>query len=484
MSKPVKVVEPKQTKMTATEILATVETNPYTVIRASVRAGYAVQRLRIQLGNRICAAYRKNTGLASSDKEEEIAEASIILKELRNNYNKIMDGLQELPSAKKFLSSNMAVGLITDYSELLLMEKYVELEQMENKIFNKDLDKILDKFPVYTEFLAKVNGCGPAISAILISEIDISKATYASSLFAYSGLDVVDINNKGEPDGRGRGKFTEHMVEKHCINEFGEDKTYMGLSHKRFLKTKLVGILGPSFLKCNKTLLDGMPSNSKDRLALAISMGFDFEKYSKSTKLKALVNEHLNKNGHTVVVVPSEYGQIYYDYKNRQIQRNNINQGIHDQLTVKQEKITSKKKQTPSDKEELAEIEGILKLNPVISDKHIHNRAIRYCVKRFLIDYYYVARTFAGLPVTEEYAVRVLKHNHLGVHVPIPELVKRLTNDSKLLQLCKTKEISPGVFDNSNTVDMTAVKKAVKRVGKVASILAGQGTDINTVIGL
>lgn len=46
------------------------------------------------------------------------------------------------------------------------------------------------------------------------------------------------------------------------------------------------------------------------------------------------------------------------------------------------------------------------------TDAHRHNMAIRYMVKRFLVDLYYHWRTLEGLPVTEEYSVRKLGMQH------------------------------------------------------------------------
>lgn len=152
------------------------------------------------------------------------------------------------------------------------------------------------------------------MSGVIISEIDISKCKYASSLWMYSGLDVAS-------DGAGRSKKKEHLVEFSYIDREGKEQTKLGITFNPFLKTKLVGVLGPSFLRSGN------------------------EKYT----------------------------ECYYNYKNRL-----ENHPLHKEKT---------------------------KL-------HRHNMAIRYMVKRFLVDLYYDWRTLEGLPVEKEYSEGKLGMKH------------------------------------------------------------------------
>lgn len=343
---------------------------PQTRIRAMVRGAYALQQLRIQMGNRIVAAFRKNTGLESSRPEEDDPIAKKIFSELRDNYDKIMDGLVDLPSAKKFRSENMQIGLIKDYSELLLMNQYVELEQREETVFKKHLPNLLSEFPIWTEYLEKVEGCGTAMAAVIISEIDIHKASYSSSLWAYAGLDTVVTNNIGEEDGRGRGRHKEHLVPKQAEDKDGNITEFQGLSFKPFLKTKLLGVLGGAFLKRTKTFVDGDRMSGAERTKLATNYGF---KPKGTTDIPKQVLKCLADNGHDITVRYSEFGQMYHSYKNRI-----INMEKH-------------KNKTPG---------------------HIHAMANRFMIKRFLCKLYAEWRRLEGLPVVEEYAVRVLGHVH------------------------------------------------------------------------
>ena len=79
------------------------------------------------------------------------------------------------------------------------------------------------------------------MSAVVISQFDIHKAEYPSSLHAYAGLDVVN--------GKGRSRQKEHLVDQTYLDAQGKEQTKKGISFNPFVKTKLVGVLGSSFIK-------------------------------------------------------------------------------------------------------------------------------------------------------------------------------------------------------------------------------------------
>lgn len=121
------------------------------------------------------------------------------------------------------------------------MSQYLDLERAETAQFTR-LSDALEEMPIYTEFLSKVRGIGPAMAGVIVSEIDIKKAQYVSSIWRYAGLDV-------GPDGRGRSKRKEHLVKIKYTNAAGEEAERDGITYNPWLKTKLVGVLGTSFLR-------------------------------------------------------------------------------------------------------------------------------------------------------------------------------------------------------------------------------------------
>ena len=213
------------------------------LLRAMVRGTYDIQEIRIQMGNRLVGNFKVKLGITPGMKEEDLTDKKkqSILSVLRREYKRITDGVIELnPDGD---------GIISTKSEMILVGHYVDLASQEERQF-RGLNKILVDFPIWNEYLQDVRGIGPAIAGILISEIDISKARYPSSLWAYSGLDVAtDPQRAHNPDGKGRSRRKEHLTTVKYVNKDGEEKTRDSITFNPLLKTKLLGVLGPSFLR-------------------------------------------------------------------------------------------------------------------------------------------------------------------------------------------------------------------------------------------
>ena len=214
------------------------------------------------MGNRLCAQFKAKLGGKPSKKEEETIdeEGRGLIDDLKARFKKLTEGVvgkEGLPSKRKWKGD----GLITDYSEAVLIDNYIALERNEATQFRR-LESVLDDFPVYTEFLKGVRGCGPAMSGVVIGEIDIAKAQYPSSLWAYAGLDVV-VNGD---ESRGRSRRKEHLREVDYIDKDGKPAKRVGITFNPFLKTKLTGVLGPCLIKASSEPYRGIYNGYKARL--------------------------------------------------------------------------------------------------------------------------------------------------------------------------------------------------------------------------
>lgn len=311
------------------------------VIRTAVRGTYDVQKLRIQMGNRIVGNFKAKLGQEPGKAEETLDEESKALLAKIRGANKLVatGAVVELEKAKKkeekvaefihalidkhyaamspdgMVSKKKFVGnpVISDYTEYALITEYKELEAFEAKHF-RILGKLLEDYPIWNEYLSKVRGIGPAMAGVIISEINIAEAKYPSSIWMYAGLDVA-------PDGKGRSRRKEHLIQRKYIDKAGKEEERASITFNPFLKTKLLGVLGTSFLRSG--------------------------------------NE--------------KYVGIYKDYKNRL-----ENHVVHKEKTK----------------------------------AHRHNMAIRYMIKRFLVDLYREWRTLEGLPVAPEYSEGKLGYKH------------------------------------------------------------------------
>lgn len=214
------------------------------LLRTYVKSYSQIQKVRVQVGNRIVANIRVRLGIRpSTDEEKAMKEVQKLLKKVREAYSRVTDGLIE---NRNIDFSGLSEKLIADRADYFLVSTYENMIAQEEAL-KKVMSKLIEVFPIWTEFMSKVPGCGPWLAAVIISELDPKKANYASSFVKYAGLDVV-INKNGV--GEGRNSYGEgHLVPREFKDRSGNIKVANVLSHNRFLKSKLVFVLTASMIK-------------------------------------------------------------------------------------------------------------------------------------------------------------------------------------------------------------------------------------------
>lgn len=209
-------------------------------IRNLVRGFYDIQKLRISTGNRIVANFHAKIGCAPGQKLDEIdAEGKRMLETLVHEAKSITTAIAEERS-KPGTVIKKHEGIIDDEIEYELVIDYLVLLETEER-YMKTINKAVKQFPIWEHFLSKVKGCGPLMAAVIISELDPYKARHVSSFWKYSGLDVTN--------GEGRSRRKDHLVDVEYVNKSGELSTRKSITFNPFLKTKLIGVLGTSFLR-------------------------------------------------------------------------------------------------------------------------------------------------------------------------------------------------------------------------------------------
>jgi hypothetical protein len=181
-----------------------------------------------------------------------------------------------------------------------------------------------------------------------------------SKLWAYSGLHVID----GRAARRKKGERA---------------------NWSQFLKTKMLGVLAPSFLKCSSPYR---------------SFYDDYRHRLESIQCSLPPVKHANRfAGHPASEdQPPDASQSDLDD-----QIATASQGIVDD----QNEVASHPDTEPQDR--LASL-----LPNGCTKAHMHNKAMRYMVKRFLADLYVQWRTIRGLTVRPPYAEEYLGRVHSG----------------------------------------------------------------------
>ena len=297
--------------------------------------------------------------------------AKTLFTMLNKEYALLTDKRKRIPSKDEFTamlldktSPLQGMLLIDSFSEFALATQYVELKKQEESGLRR-LEGILEEFPVYTEFLKDIKGCGNLMSAVIVSYLDPYKAPYVSSFWAFCGLDVVqgskDAKGKWVAQGtsyagatwsEGRGRYEYHLVDRQYTDAAGREKTRRGTRYDPFVKTKLLGVLAGCLIKAK--------------------------------------NE--------------QYRKIYDDYKHRL--ENHERYGTQNDKKVDEERNERFKQLTPGwDKSK----------NPkfMITSPGRRNRmALRYMIKLLLRDLYVKWRALENLEVKPSYQEAKLGHAH------------------------------------------------------------------------
>jgi len=274
------------------------------MIKNAVQGVYDVQKLRIASGQRILAQLLMKLGLPNEPppaaenetKEQEVERKNI--KEERDriindfleklgitpadqtpsettkrkkpvdffsiilqDYKGITDYITKEHASVKRAVDEASIGIISHQSEMEILDAYFMLEKSEEKLL-KPVKRLVEEHPLWINFLSEVKGVGPLMAGVLLSELDIYKADYISSFWKYAGLDVVLsplkdgngdtlLDDDGIPEmvGQGRSRKKEHQIKVSYTDKNGAEQERDSLTYNPFLKTKLIGVLGTSFLR-------------------------------------------------------------------------------------------------------------------------------------------------------------------------------------------------------------------------------------------
>ena len=156
---------------------------------------------------------------------------------------------------------------IPDRDEGFLLEIYKRREDvlgMESAL-EKQISIGIQILPIWKAFFEGVKGCGPAMAAVCVTEFDVTKAETVSKMWQFAGLNpglvraMKAVKTKSPHKYEPKDKSWEIVRRmKDCVvvrtrEMVRGDKRTQGFlcPFNQFLRSRLCGVLGPSFLKCN-----------------------------------------------------------------------------------------------------------------------------------------------------------------------------------------------------------------------------------------
>lgn len=231
--------------------------------------------------------------------------------------------------------------------------KICKKAETQEKIIEDMLDKKLEEFPIYTEWLSKIKGIGPIAGGWIVGEFDIHKADTVSKLVSFSGL------NPGLVWGKKRVPKKEY-------------KSKMG---KIISKIKNVKNGEIDYIIQTDAQIPG------DRKTVGFLLPYN-------QNLKAFLLGVMAERGFKMQK-NSYYYEYYLKYKTRKENSDRI--------------VENNGKERKDDGKSWKDV----------SKGHRENAAKRYMVKMFLKDLYVAWRKIEGLPVRPPYDEEYLgkKHN-------------------------------------------------------------------------
>lgn len=214
------------------------------LFRKQVRFFYDVQRVRLQTGGRVTRA---------KPSDEEVPP-------------EVIDGDDKTPPIE-----------LTEEDWAYLEKRHAELNKVEKDLL-KDIEGVLKKIPFYRDTLSdksRYKGLGPTMAAVIFSEFDINKADTPSKMWKFAGLAPTDCRRCKDCHAILGAQFEDEGVNvfphpknikgvkcKHANESIPAFLTYASaktmkptkgqkLPYNAFLRTKLIGVLGPCLIKAN-----------------------------------------------------------------------------------------------------------------------------------------------------------------------------------------------------------------------------------------
>lgn len=220
-------------------------------LKMCLRAMYKIQNLRVKMWLQILSKLKAEDPQIQKDITAKITNARKIERQLLIEYQEY----EKLENSK----ADSLPGYIKDDLFFIMVQSYYNLHEQEAQML-KVIKHTIEDHPL-VDYLKTVRGCDDSTAAILLSEIDISKSKYVSSLYMLSGLDC-------GPDGKARNKTEAHLVMREYVDKDGATKTKKSITYNPFLHDKILGTIGPNLIRSKSLPYYTTYCNYKHRLEM------------------------------------------------------------------------------------------------------------------------------------------------------------------------------------------------------------------------
>lgn len=367
-------------------------------LRNAVRGRHNAMRNRVRTGNRLIALVKTNRGIGPGavPKEKDDNHDTEVLAGFLETFKRISDGVAHGVATNKDMASVYAPD------EIFYAREYIRALETEQD-FDGLVGKLVKDHPMWSAFFESIEGVGTWGAGVMLSELDIRKASSSSAMFKYAGLDVVPTFYTLHPvsgkktylsqyeadlhpgrltlpfDMLGRTNKRHHLVrvsyDTGKVDDEGKPIMAMkdSITFNPFLKTTLLGVMFENMVKAKQILIDGKRTGAALRLKLATEHGYLPKEHGASSKD---LLDYLSSKGFIVQVSQSKYLKVYEDKRI--------------QLMQKQTLVGA----------------------PALTPAHIRRRLIRYPMKQLIIDFYLAWCEVEGITPTIPYAEKLLGRTH------------------------------------------------------------------------
>lgn len=286
--------------------------------------------------------------MSEENKEEEIKELTPEEQkrvEMRQAVRFFYD-FQKLRIQSSNRSGTDQVALSRGHLDTLAVQSFL-LETLEKKAMS-NVKELLKDWPIYNNWLKNQKGCGPTMSGVLLSEIDIRRAETPSAIWKYCGLAV---DNDGHAQRRKKGEK--------C-------------GYNPWLKSKIVKVLADCMIKAKSPWRDY----------------YDNYKTRKQNQRVPVCRACAGK------------GKVTFkdDKHHAGFEQGSVDVQSGDEKGKLRKCANCKGTGGPAPWGK--------------SDAHRHAAAMRYMVKQFLLEFWKEWRQLEGLPICETYAEAYLGRRH------------------------------------------------------------------------